>query len=63
MATKAQLEANARYNEKFERVNCRFDMGTRKRIEKLGYSHNNFIRLAVYEKLEREEKLLGVNKE
>ena len=62
MATKAQLEANARNKEKFERVNCRFDIGTKKRMEKLGYSSNNFIRLAVYEKLEREEKLLGIDK-
>jgi len=53
------LRANRRYDDKMERVNCRFDPGTKKRIEKLGYSLNNFIRLAVYEKLEHDERILG----
>ncbi len=60
MATKAQREAIKRYDEKFERINCRFDPGTRKRIEDLGYkSANSFIIMAVEEKLAREEKILG----
>jgi hypothetical protein len=54
----AQRESVKRYDEKFERVNCRFETGTKKRIEKLGYKANNFIKLAVAEKLEREEKIL-----
>lgn len=55
----AQRKAVYKYDEKFERVNCRFDNGTKKRIEKAGYSSiNNFIKLAVAEKLEREEKIL-----
>lgn len=55
----AKRRCNDRYNDKFERINCRFDKGTIDRIKKLGYSSNNFIRLAVAEKLEREEKILG----
>lgn len=57
--TDAQRKAVYKYDDKFERVNCRFDVGTKKRIEKVGYSSiNNFIKLAVAEKLEREEKIL-----
>ena len=57
--TEAQRKAIYKYDDKFERVNCRFDVGTKKRIEKAGYSSvNNFIKLAVVEKLEREEKIL-----
>ena len=57
--TGAQGKAVYKYDDKFERVNCRFDAGTKKRIEKAGYSSiNNFIKLAVAEKLEREEKIL-----
>jgi hypothetical protein len=56
--TDAQRRANYKYDDKFERVNCRFEVGTKKRIEKLGYSANNFIKLAVAEKLERDEKIL-----
>lgn len=57
--SKAKRKANYRYDDKFERINCRFNVGTIDRIKKLGYSSNNFIRLAVAEKLEREEKILG----
>ncbi len=57
--TDAQRKAVYKYDDKFERVNCRFDVGTKKRIEKVGYSSiNNFIKLAVAEKLEREENIL-----
>ena len=57
--TKAQRKAIYNYDDKFERVNCRFEKGTKKRIGKAGYkSVNNFIKLAVSEKLEREEKIL-----
>ena len=57
--SKAQRKAIYKYDEQFERVNCRFEAGTKKRIEKAGYSSiNNFIKLAVAEKLEREEKIL-----
>lgn len=57
--TDAQKKAIYKYDEKFERINCRFEKGTKTRIEKAGYkSVNNFIKLAVAEKLEREEKIL-----
>ncbi|MCD7724314.1 MAG: hypothetical protein LUI12_01960 [Clostridiales bacterium] len=56
--TDAMRKAIYKYDDKFERVNCRFDVGTKKRIDKLGYKCNNFIKLAVAEKLEREEKIL-----
>lgn len=57
--TDAQRKAIYKYDDKFERVNCRLESGTKKRIEKAGYSSiNNFIKLAVAEKLEREEKIL-----
>ena len=57
--TDAQRKAVYKYDDKFERINCRFEIGTKKRIEKAGYSSvNSFIKLAVAEKLEREEKIL-----
>ncbi len=56
---KAQRTYVAKYDEKFERVNCRFLTGTKERIQKLGYkSVNDFIKLAVAEKLEHDEKIL-----
>lgn len=59
--TEAQKRSFARYEKKFDRVNCRLDSGTKKRIENAGYaSINTFIRLAVAEKLEREEKILNM---
>lgn len=58
-ATNAQNKAIYKYDEQFERVNCRFEIGTKKRIERAGYSSiNNFIKLAVAEKLDREERIL-----
>lgn len=57
--TDAQRKAIYKYDDKFERINCRFETGTKNRIEKAGYSSvNKFIKLAVAEKLEREEKIL-----
>ena len=57
--TDAQRKAIYKYDEQFERVNCRFEAGTKKRIERAGYSSiNNSIKLAVAEKLEREEATL-----
>lgn len=55
----AKRRAIYKYDEKFERVNCRFLAGTKERIKKLGYkSVNDFIKLAVAEKLEHDEKIL-----
>ena len=57
--TEAQRKAVYKYDEKFERVNCRFAVGTKDRIRKAGYkSVNDFIKLAVMEKLEHDEKIL-----
>ena len=57
--TKAQRKAIYKYDDKFERVNCRFKVGTKAAINNAGYkSVNDFIKLAVAEKLEREEKIL-----
>lgn len=57
--TKAQRKAIYKYDEKYERVNCRFKVGTKAAINNAGYkSVNDFIKLAVAEKLEREEKIL-----
>lgn len=59
MTTEAQKRAMYKYDDKFERVNCRFVKGTKERIERVGYkSINTFIISAVMEKLEREEKFL-----
>ncbi len=59
MATEAQRKAIYKYDDKFERVNCRLKKGTKERIEKAGYkSINTFIVSAVMEKLEKEEKFL-----
>lgn len=57
--TDAQRKAIYKYDDKFERVNCRFPTGTKERIKKIGYkSINTFIISAVMEKLESEEKFL-----
>lgn len=59
MTTEAQRKAVYKYDDKFERVNCRFPDGTKDRIKKAGYnSINKFIISAVMEKLEKEEKFL-----
>ena len=55
----AQRKAVYKYDDKFERVNCRFAVGTKERIQKAGYkSVNDFIKLALMEKLEHDEKIL-----
>ncbi len=56
--TDAQRRAIYNYDDKFERINCRLQAGTKERIKALKYSANDFIKLAVAEKLEREEKIL-----
>ena len=33
-----------KYDDKFERINCRFAIGTKDRIKALKYSANNFIK-------------------
>lgn len=56
--SEAQRRANYNYDDTHERVNCRFLKGTKERIKALKYSVNDFVKLAVMEKLEREEKIL-----
>ena len=56
--SESQRKAVYKYDDKFERVNCRLAKGTIERIQALKYSANDFIKLAVAEKLEREEKIL-----
>ena len=52
--TEAQRRAIYKYDDTFERVNCRFSKGTKERIKKIGYkSINTFIISAVMEKLEK----------
>lgn len=54
--TIAQRKAVRKYDDKFERVNCRFPKGTFTRIEQFNYkSLNAFIVDAVMEKLEKDE--------
>ena len=56
--SEAMRKAINKYDNKFERVNCRFPEGTKSRIKKVGYSSiNQFIIQAVLEKLESIEKL------
>lgn len=56
--SEAQRRAVYKYDDKYERVNCRLAAGTKDRIRALKYTANDFIKLAVAEKLEREEKIL-----
>lgn len=56
--SEAQRRAVYNYDDKYERVNCRLAAGTKDRIKALKYTANDFIKLAVAEKLEREEKIL-----
>ena len=59
MTSDAQRKAVKKYDSGFERVNCRFQEGTKERIKKAGYnSINKFIISAVMEKLEKEEKYI-----
>lgn len=62
--TRASMrKAIAKYDDKFDKTYIRFEKGTADRIKKLGFSMNNYVRLATMEKLEHDEKLLGKSKE
>ena len=54
--SEAQRRAVANYEEKVDRVNCRFPKGTKQRIEATGSTINAFIIMAVEKELERIEK-------
>ena len=53
--SEAQRRAVANYQEKVDRVNCRFPKGTKHRIEATGESINGFIIRSVLAELERLE--------
>ena len=53
--SEAQRRAVANYQEKVDRVNCRFPKGTKQRIEATGSTINAFIIKAVEKELERIE--------
>ena len=57
--TEAQLRANKKYHDKFERIQIRVSPEEKEAIEahaeKIGESVNSFVRRAVVEAMEREE--------
>lgn len=54
--TEAQRRAIYKYDDKFERINCRLPAGTINRIKAAGYrSANAFIQIAVADKLAQVE--------
>lgn len=57
--TEAQLRANKKYHDKFERIQIRVSPAEKEAIEahaeKIGESVNSFVRRAVVEAMEREE--------
>lgn len=53
--SEAQRRAVANYQEKIDRVNCRFPKGTKQRIEATGESINGFIIRSVLADLDRLE--------
>lgn len=55
--SEAQRRAVANYQEKVDRVNCRFPKGTKQRIEATGESINGFIIRSVLAELERLEAI------
>lgn len=58
----AMRRAITKYDDKFDKIYCRFDKGTVDRMKKLGFSANAYIRLAVMEKLAHDEEVLGKSK-
>ena len=52
---KLRREAIKRYDEKIDRISCRFPAGTKERIEKTGKSGNAFIKECVLAELDRLE--------
>lgn len=56
----AQRRAIAKYDKSFDRINCRFKKGTIDEIKALGHkSVNDFIKIAVAEKIEKEKSILA----
>lgn len=59
MATEAQLRANQKYHNKFERIQIRVPQEEKEAIEayaeEIGESVNSFVRRAIAETMEREK--------
>ena len=59
MATEAQLRANQKYHNKFERIQIRVPQEEKEAIEayaeEIGESVNSFVRRAIVETMEREK--------
>lgn len=53
---KLRKEATKRYDDKTDKIMCRFPIGTKDRILRLGTSCNAFIKECVLEKLNEIEK-------
>lgn len=53
---KLRREAIKRYDEKVDKILCRFPVGTKERIAKTGMSGNAFIKECVLAELDRLEK-------
>lgn len=60
MATEAQLRANQKYHEKFERIQIRVSPEEKEAVEayaeEIGESVNFFVRRAIAETMEREKR-------
>lgn len=60
MATEAQLKANKKYHEKFDNLRIRVPGGEKEIIEghaeQMGESLNAFVRRAIAETMERDQK-------
>jgi predicted HicB family RNase H-like nuclease len=58
MVTKAQLEGNKRYHEKFDDIKIRVPKGEREKLHthagKMGESLTGYIIRAIYERMERD---------
>jgi hypothetical protein len=58
--SEAKRRANAKWDATQDRINCRFKKGTIDQIKALGHkSVNDFIKIAVIEKIEKEKSILG----
>ena len=54
---KLRKEATQRYDEKTDKIMCRFPIGTKERIARTGKSGNAFVKECVLAELERLESM------
>lgn len=58
--SEAKRRANAKWDASQDRINCRFKKGTFDQIKSLGHkSVNDFVKIAVAEKIEKEKSILS----